>query len=148
MVGAPPRAAAQLMRALSRSIIAATARARQAAGGYVRMERLAPDGYLHAIGTDHNYQLLGENTALSRWHLRANQGLTMLVGRQVELDLLRQAWQRVREGTGRLVGVVGEPGVGKSRLTREFLALPEVAGFTVLECGGMELDANVSYHVF
>jgi hypothetical protein len=90
---------------------------------------------------------LGENTALSRWHLRANQGLTTLVGRQIELDLLRQAWQRVREGTGHVVGVVGEPGVGKSRLTHEFLALPEVAGFTVLECGGMELDASVSYHV-
>jgi pimeloyl-ACP methyl ester carboxylesterase/DNA-binding SARP family transcriptional activator len=146
-VGAPPRAAAQLMRALGRPLIAATARARQAAGGYVRMERMAANDFLHAIGTDHAYELLGENTALSRWHLRANQGLTMLVGRQVELDLLRQAWQRVREGTGRLVGVVGEPGVGKSRLTHEFLALPEVTGFTVLECGGMELDANVSYHV-
>jgi pimeloyl-ACP methyl ester carboxylesterase/DNA-binding SARP family transcriptional activator/class 3 adenylate cyclase len=147
VVGAPPRAAAQLMRALRRAIIAATARARQAAGGYVRMERMAADDFLHAVGTDHTYELLGENSALSRWHLRANQGLTMLVGRQVELDLLRQAWQRVREGTGRLVGVVGEPGVGKSRLTHEFLALPEVTGFTVLECGGMELDANVSYHV-
>ncbi|HUE47199.1 MAG TPA: alpha/beta fold hydrolase, partial [Aestuariivirgaceae bacterium] len=146
-VGAPPRAAAQLMRTLRRAIIATTARARQAAGGYVRMERMLPDDFLHAVGTDHTYELLGENTALSRWHLRANQGLTMLVGRQVELDLLRQAWQRVREGAGRLVGVVGEPGVGKSRLTHEFLALPEVTGFTVLECGGMELDANVSYHV-
>jgi pimeloyl-ACP methyl ester carboxylesterase/DNA-binding SARP family transcriptional activator len=147
VVGAPPRAAAQLMRALRRAIIAATTRARQAVGGYVRMERMAAEDFLHAVATDHTYELLGENTALSRWHLRANQGLTMLVGRQVELDLLRQAWQRVREGTGRLVGVVGEPGVGKSRLTHEFLALPEVTDFTVLECGGMELDANVSYHV-
>jgi predicted ATPase/pimeloyl-ACP methyl ester carboxylesterase/DNA-binding SARP family transcriptional activator len=147
VVGAPPRSAAQLMRALRRAIIAATARARQAAGGYVRMERLAPDDFIHAVRTAHTHELLGENTALSRWHLRANQGLTALVGRQVELDLLRQAWQRVREGTGRLVGVVGEPGVGKSRLTHEFLALPEVTGFTVLECGGMEFDASVSYHV-
>jgi pimeloyl-ACP methyl ester carboxylesterase len=145
VVGAPPRAAAQLMRALRRAIIAGTARARQAAGGYVSMERMQPEDFIH--GTVHAYELLGENTALSRWHLRANQGLTTLVGRQVELDLLRQAWLRVREGTGHVVGVVGEPGVGKSRLTHEFLALPEVVDFTVLECGGMELDASVSYHV-
>jgi pimeloyl-ACP methyl ester carboxylesterase/DNA-binding SARP family transcriptional activator len=147
VVGAPPRAAAQLMRALRRAVIAATARARQAAGGYVSMERMPPEEFIHASPAGHAYELLGENTALSRWHLRANQGLTTLVGRQVELDLLRQAWQRVREGTGHMVGVVGEPGVGKSRLTHEFLALPEVVGFTVLECGGMELDASVSYHV-
>ena len=147
VTGAPPRAAAQLMRALSRATIAATPRARQAAGGYVSMERMASDDFIHAIRTETAYELLGENTALSRWHLRANQGLTSLVGRQIELDLMRQAWQRVREGSGRLIGVVGEPGVGKSRLTHEFLALPEVVGFTVLECGGMELDASVSYHV-
>jgi class 3 adenylate cyclase len=103
VVGAPPRAAALLMRALRRAIIAATVRARQAAGGYVSMERLQPDDFIHSVKTDHAYELLGENTALSRWHLRANQGLTALVGRQVEIDLLRQAWQRVREGTGRLV---------------------------------------------
>jgi pimeloyl-ACP methyl ester carboxylesterase/DNA-binding SARP family transcriptional activator/class 3 adenylate cyclase len=147
VVGAPPRAAAQLMRALRRAVIAATARARQAAGGYVSMERIAPEDFIHATQAEHAYELLGENSALSRWHLRANQGLTSLVGRQLELDLLRQAWQRVREGSGLAVGVVGEPGVGKSRLTHEFLALPEVVGFTLLECGGMELDASVSYHL-
>jgi pimeloyl-ACP methyl ester carboxylesterase/DNA-binding SARP family transcriptional activator len=147
VVGAPPRAAAHLMRSLRRAVIAATGRARQAAGGYVSMERVLPDDLTQAIRTDHAYELLGENTALSRWHLRANQGLTTLVGRHIELDLLRQAWRRVREGTGHVIAVVGEPGVGKSRLTHEFLALPEVTGFTVLESGGMELDASVSYHV-
>jgi predicted ATPase/pimeloyl-ACP methyl ester carboxylesterase/DNA-binding SARP family transcriptional activator len=147
VVGAPPRTAAQLMRTLRRAVIAATGRARQAAGGYVSMERILPDDLTQAIRNDHAYELLSENSALSRWHLRANQGLTTLVGRQLELDLLRQAWQRVREGTGHVIAIVGEPGVGKSRLTHEFLALPEVAGFTVLECGGMELDASVSYHV-
>ena len=47
---------------------------------------------------------------------------TRLVGREEELDLLCQRWERARKGEGQLALVVGEPGIGKSRLIQEFRA--------------------------
>ena len=48
--------------------------------------------------------------------------LTPLVGREEELDLLRRRWERARNGAGQLTLIVGEPGIGKSRLVEEFRA--------------------------
>src|SRR5208282_717833 len=50
------------------------------------------------------------------------RALTPLVGREEELDLLRRRWERVVRGEGQLALVIGEPGIGKSRLVEEFRA--------------------------
>src|SRR5262249_50278632 len=46
--------------------------------------------------------------------------LTPFVGREEEIALLMRRWERARQGDGQLVLIVGEPGVGKSRLIEEF----------------------------
>ena len=46
--------------------------------------------------------------------------LTPFVGRQVELTMLQARWQQVLDGQGQVIGIVGEPGIGKSRLLHEF----------------------------
>jgi len=48
--------------------------------------------------------------------------LTPLVGREEELAMLMRRWERARQGDGQLVLIVGEPGLGKSRLIEEFHA--------------------------
>jgi predicted ATPase len=48
------------------------------------------------------------------------RALTPLVGREEELGLLARRWERARSGEGQLVVIVGEPGLGKSRLIEEF----------------------------
>ena len=48
--------------------------------------------------------------------------LTPFVGREEELGLLTRRWERARAGDGQLVQIVGEPGIGKSRLLHEFRA--------------------------
>ena len=48
------------------------------------------------------------------------RALTPFVGREEELGLLARRWERARAGEGQLVLVVGEPGLGKSRLIEEF----------------------------
>jgi class 3 adenylate cyclase len=48
--------------------------------------------------------------------------LTPLVGREEEIAMLMRRWERARQGDGQLVMIVGEPGLGKSRLTQEFHA--------------------------
>jgi hypothetical protein len=55
-----------------------------------------------------------------RSKLQAARGLTPFVGREEELRLLLSRWQRAREGEGQLALVVGEAGIGKSRLVAEF----------------------------
>jgi pimeloyl-ACP methyl ester carboxylesterase/DNA-binding SARP family transcriptional activator/tetratricopeptide (TPR) repeat protein len=145
--GVAPRAANRLMRALRRATIAVTARARTAAGGYVQMQRMRHSEHPQLGRDEHAYELVSENQALSRWHLRANRGLTKLVARDTELKSLLAAWRRVREGHGQVVGIVADAGLGKSRLAHEFLAFDEVAGFAVLESGGLEFDSTVSLGV-
>jgi putative protein kinase ArgK-like GTPase of G3E family len=56
--------------------------------------------------------------------------LTPLVGREEEIAMLMRRWERARQGNGQLVLIVGEPGLGKSRLVEGFharLGAPERA---------------------
>jgi pimeloyl-ACP methyl ester carboxylesterase/DNA-binding SARP family transcriptional activator/tetratricopeptide (TPR) repeat protein len=144
VIGPAVRVAGQLMRSLREPQIAVTSRMRDAAGGYFRFALLSAADLL-AFGRDQRlYEILGENRALSAWYLRVNQGLTRLIGRATEMKLMEEAWQRVREGQGQLIGVVGDPGIGKSRLTHEFLAAEALSGFTILEAGALRYERNVS----
>jgi len=59
------------------------------------------------------------------------------VGRESELDQLRQALERARAGHGQAVAVVGEPGVGKSRLYWEFSHSHRAHDWLILESGSV-----------
>jgi class 3 adenylate cyclase/tetratricopeptide (TPR) repeat protein len=74
------------------------------------------------------------------------RALTPLVGREEELDLLRRRWERAARGEGQLALVVGEPGIGKSRLVEEFrLKLGETA-YTFVEWSSSQLLQNTPLH--
>jgi class 3 adenylate cyclase/tetratricopeptide (TPR) repeat protein len=79
------------------------------------------------------YEAVGAGPARSRLQAAAARGLTPFVGRDAELGLLRQALERAESGRGQMVALVGEAGVGKSRLVRELMQTPWTRGFTVLE---------------
>ncbi len=66
------------------------------------------------------YQALRESDARNRFEVEATIGLTPLTGRDEELALLRRHWEQAKEGEGQVVLLSGEPGIGKSRLMREF----------------------------
>jgi class 3 adenylate cyclase/tetratricopeptide (TPR) repeat protein len=66
------------------------------------------------------YKLIRATDVATRIEASLARGLTELVGRRPEMDILHTAWQRVKSGEGRVVDVVGEAGVGKSRLIYEF----------------------------
>src|SRR5262249_18174701 len=68
----------------------------------------------------------------TRLQVAARRGLTRFIGRQSEREHLRRALEQAKAGHGQIVGVMGEPGVGKSRLFYEFkLTVPR--GALVLE---------------
>jgi class 3 adenylate cyclase/tetratricopeptide (TPR) repeat protein len=85
------------------------------------------------------YELLGATAARSRFQAHAARGLTKFVGRSGEMTQLMEALELARGGAGQIVGVVGEPGVGKSRLFWEFTHSHRIEGCLVV--GG----ASVSY---
>jgi class 3 adenylate cyclase/tetratricopeptide (TPR) repeat protein len=79
------------------------------------------------------YELTGAGPARYRLQAAAVRGLTPFVGRHTEVERLREAFVRSRGGEGRLVALVGEPGVGKSRVIQEFVEGPWMDGAILLE---------------
>ena len=71
---------------------------------------------------------------------------TRLVGREGELDLLGRRWERARKGEGQLALVVGEPGIGKSRLIKEFRARLGDTPHTFVEWSSSQLLQNTPLH--
>ncbi len=69
------------------------------------------------------YELLGVGALRTRLQVSAARGLSRFVGRRKEVEHLKQVREQATNGQGQMVGVVGEPGVGKSRLFHEFKAL-------------------------
>ncbi|HEU4371597.1 MAG TPA: adenylate/guanylate cyclase domain-containing protein [Methylomirabilota bacterium] len=87
--------------------------------GHVRSEaggRVDVKGLTEPVVT---HRIVGRRRR-TRLEVSAERGLSALVGRERELAVLRERFDRAREGRGQAVGIVGEPGVGKSRLLYEF----------------------------
>jgi class 3 adenylate cyclase len=74
------------------------------------------------------------------------RALTPLVGREEELDLLARRWDRARKGEGQLALIVGEPGLGKSRLMEEFHARLRETPHTWVEWSSSQLLQNTPLH--
>jgi class 3 adenylate cyclase/predicted ATPase len=79
------------------------------------------------------YEVLGAGPLRTRLQVSASRhGLTKFVGRQWEMEQLQSALEQAKAGHGQIVGVMGEPGLGKSRLFYEFKLLSQ-AGCLLLE---------------
>jgi class 3 adenylate cyclase len=85
------------------------------------------------------FELVRASAIRRRLQASAARGLTRFVGRQQELMALQQALERAGASHGQVVAVVGEAGVGKSRLVYEFVHSHHTPGWLVLE------SASVSY---
>jgi tetratricopeptide (TPR) repeat protein len=85
------------------------------------------------------FELVGASAIRRRLQASAARGLTRFVGRQHELESLQQTLERAGAGHGQVVAIVGEAGVGKSRLVYEFVHSHYTPGWLVLE------SASVSY---
>jgi tetratricopeptide (TPR) repeat protein len=83
------------------------------------------------------YSVLYESMARSRLEAVGATGLTPLVGREQEIGLLRECWAQVKDGSGQVVLLSGEAGIGKSRLVqvlKEQVAAEPQAWLTPCQC--------------
>src|SRR5260370_17825286 len=90
------------------------------AEGYVTARSLGPQPIKGLAEPEEVYELIGAGPARTRLQAETIRGLTQFVGRETELDQLGRAQQPVDTGSGQLVAIIGEAGVGKSRLVYEF----------------------------
>ncbi len=79
------------------------------------------------------FELAGVGAARSRLDLSRQRGFSRFVGRDAEMAALEEALGQAREGAGATVGIVAEPGVGKSRLCHEFAEGVRAQGIEVFE---------------
>jgi hypothetical protein len=90
------------------------------------------------------FELVGATAVRTRLQAAA-RALTRFVGRQAELEALGQALERTGSGHGQVVAVVGEPGVGKSRLFYEFTRSPHIHGWLLLEGSSVSYGKAMPY---
>ena len=91
------------------------------------------------------YELVGATAVRSRLHAAALRGLTRLVGRERELEQLHRALGRASAGQGQIVAVVGEAGVGKSRLLYELTHSARTEGWLTLATSALSYGRATSY---
>jgi class 3 adenylate cyclase len=140
--GDAPNFAARVQALAEPGTVLITARVqRQTAGLFVAEDRGA-----HAL------KGVPEPTTLFRI-VRASGGrrfgaraLTPLVGREEELDLLCRRWERAARGEGQFIQIVGEPGIGKSRLVEEFRLKLGETPHTWAEFSSSQLLQNTPLH--
>ena len=124
------------------SILITAAVQRQTAGLFVAEDRGA-----HALkGVAAPLTLYRIVRASGAGRRSGQRALTPLVGRKEELDLLSRRWERARKGEGQLALVVGEPGIGKSRLIEEFRARLGETPHTWTEWSSSQLLQNTPLH--
>src|SRR5262245_24618868 len=91
------------------------------------------------------FELVGASMLRGRFQARVAGGLTRFVGREPELAALVQTLERAGAGHGQVVAVVGEAGVGKSRLVYEFVRSHRTQGWRVLESASVSYGKAIPY---
>src|SRR5882724_4083577 len=117
----------------------------QLAEGYVQVAARGPVAVKGLPDPVEIYALTGASALRSRLHAAAARGLTRFVGRDVEIEQIRRALALAHDGRGQLVALVGEPGVGKSRLVYEFTHSHRTQDWLILEASSVSYGKATSY---
>ena len=92
------------------------------------------------------YRVIAPSTRRTRFDVSAERGLTRFVGRERELELLLDGFERSKKGRGQAFSIVAEAGVGKSRLLYEFRKAVANDDVTFLEGKCLSYSRGVAYH--
>ena len=144
-VGPVPRLASQIDAALAPGAIGLTADSARRAEGFVELSRPEPKRLEGVLEPVELFTLHAKAPLRLRWEARSGRGLTRFVGREPELVRLGELLDRAARGSGQVTAIVGEPGMGKSRLVHEFVNSRLVAGWTVLETSTTSHDTSAIY---
>src|SRR3989442_144541 len=134
-VGQTTHLAARMEQLATPGSILLTAATLRLVEGLVRVNALGPMP-VKGLGERVDVcELVGASPARRRLQTAATRGFSRFVGRQYELTAMHQALEQAHAGHGQVVGIVGEPGVGKSRLVCEFVHASHTQGWLLLVSG-------------
>ena len=144
-VGQTTHLAARMEQMAMPGSILMTPEALRLAEGYVQVKPIGPVSVKGLTEPVEVYEVTGVGAARSRLQAAAARGLTRFVGRDGETEQLRKALEQARADRGQVVGVVGEPGLGKSRLFFEFTHSHRTQGWLILESGSVSYGKATPY---
>jgi predicted ATPase len=121
IVGETPNLAARLQALAEPNTVVVAESARRLLGNLFELEDLGARDLKGIAGPVRAWAALRESSAEGRFEAFHASGLTELVGREEDLDLLLRRWSKAKTGEGQVVLLSGEAGIGKSRLTAALL---------------------------
>ncbi|HKC08858.1 MAG TPA: AAA family ATPase [Methylomirabilota bacterium] len=144
-VGQTTHLAARMEQMATPGTILTTAETFRLAEGYVEGRSLGPMPVRGLEVPFEVFEVTGAGHARSRLQASARRGLSRFVGRAPELDQLHRALGQAEAGRGQVVAVVGEPGVGKSRLFHEITHAVSRPRWLVLEGRALSYGKGTPY---
>jgi class 3 adenylate cyclase/tetratricopeptide (TPR) repeat protein len=114
--------------------------------GFFRFESLGPKAIKGKEEPVKVYRVIAPSTRRTRFDVSAERGLTPFVGRERELELLLDGFERVKAGEGQAFSIISEAGVGKSRLLYEFRKAVSNEDVTFLEGRCLSYSRGIAYH--
>ena len=136
-LGETPNLAARLQGIAAPNALVVSAATVQLLGGFFTSQSLGTSELKGLAQPIEVYQVLHESMARSRLEAAGSTGLTPLVGREQEVQLLLERWSQVKDGSGQVVLLSGEAGIGKSRLVqvlKEHVAAEPQSWLTPCQC--------------
>ncbi len=144
-VGQTTHLAARMEQLAAPGSIRLTANTLRLAEGYVEVQPLGPVPVKGLEGPVDVFDLERADPLRSRLHVASVRGLTRFVGRDQEMQRLHHALGRAAAGEGQIVGIVGEPGVGKSRLVWEISHSHRTGGWRILQARSVSYGRATPY---
>jgi class 3 adenylate cyclase/tetratricopeptide (TPR) repeat protein len=114
--------------------------------GLFRFEALGKFAVKGKVEKVKAYQVIAPNTSRTRFDVSAERGLTPFIGRERELELLLEGFERAKKARGQAFSIVAEAGVGKSRLLYEFRKAVANEDITFQEGKCLSYSRGVVYH--
>jgi tetratricopeptide (TPR) repeat protein len=144
-VGQTTHVAARMEQLALPGTIRIAAETLRLAEGFVEVKPLGPVPVKGLDAPIEVYDVVSAGQARTRLQVAAGRGLSRFVGRDAEINQLRAALEQARSGQGEVVAVVGEPGVGKSRLFHELTHSHRVAGCLTLHASSVSYGRATAY---
>src|SRR5262245_34650761 len=144
-VGQTTHLAARMEQLATPGTVRLTGETVRLAEGYVEVRSLGPIPVKGLAEPIEIFELTGAGQARTRLQAAALRGFTRFVGRDAEIEHLRRVLGQAAAGRGQVVAMVGEAGVGKSRLVYEFTHSYRVQDWQILEASSVSYGKATSY---
>lgn len=114
--------------------------------GFFRYESMGEKEIKGKTEPENVYRVIGPSSRRTRFDVSAERGLTAFVGRERELELLLDSFERSKSGRGQAFSIMAEAGVGKSRLLYEFRKTVLNEDVIFLEGKCLSYSSGLAYH--